>query len=53
MVKHIGYLHGVTDQPSQCPPFYHPDEYRYYYDVEQRILRENALRTVTKNDDRA
>ncbi len=39
MLKHIGYLHGVTDQPVQCPSHCHPDEYRYYYNLGRRILR--------------
>lgn len=39
MLKHIGYLHGVTDRPPQCPSFCHVDEYHYYYDLGRRILR--------------
>ena len=39
MLKHIGYLHGVTDQSPQCPSFCHLDEYRYYYDLGRRILK--------------
>ncbi len=37
-MRHIGYLHGVTGQPPQCPPFCRHDEYRYYYDQGRRIL---------------
>jgi hypothetical protein len=38
-MRHIGYLHGVTGQPPQCPPCCRHDEYRYYYDQGRRILR--------------
>ena len=39
MLKHIGYLHGVTDREPQCPSFCQLDEYRYYYELGQRILK--------------
>jgi hypothetical protein len=39
IMRHIGYLHGVTGQPPQYPTRCQHDEYRYYYDQGRRILR--------------
>ena len=39
MLQHIGYLHGVTGQPPQCPSSCREDEYRYYYEKGWRILQ--------------
>ena len=39
MLQHIGYLHGVTGQPPQCPASCREDEYRYYYEKGWRILQ--------------
>jgi hypothetical protein len=39
MLKHVGYLHGVTDHPERCPSFCCPDEYRYYYDLGRRVMQ--------------
>jgi hypothetical protein len=39
MLQHIGYLHGVTGQPPQCPSSCREDEYRYYYEQGWRILQ--------------
>jgi hypothetical protein len=46
MLQHIGYLHGVTGEPPQCPSSCHEDEYRYYYDQGQRILQGTARSSV-------
>ena len=42
MLQHIGYQHGVTGQPPQCPFSGYEDEYRYYYDQGRRILQGTA-----------
>lgn len=42
MLQHIGYLHGVTAQPPQCPSSCREDEYRYYYEQGWRILQGTA-----------
>jgi hypothetical protein len=42
MLQHIGYLHGVTGQPPQCPSSCREDEYRYYYEQGWRILQGTA-----------
>jgi hypothetical protein len=39
MLQHIGYLQGVTGEPSQCPSSCREDEYRYYYEQGWRYLQ--------------
>lgn len=53
MLKHIGYLHGVTGQPPQCPSSCYEDEYRYYYDLGWRILQGTARSSVEPSATRA
>ena len=45
-MQHIGYLHGVTGQPPQCPFPGYEDEYRYYYDLGWRYLQGTARSSV-------
>jgi len=49
MLQHIGYLHGVTGQPPQCPSSCREDEYRYYYEQGWRILQGTARSSLERS----